>query len=312
MGMAGRRIESQYEREGMAADVAELGPDTVHYWHGGGESGNERETEDGSGRDVDAHPVLLVQGFGASAKWQWVLQVESFAATRRVIMPDLLWFGESRSTDADYSLGHQVRAMVALLDRLGEGRVDVVGISYGGLVAYELASAFPERVRRLVIVDSPGRAYTRADYRALCDRFEVDDFADVLLPADADGMRRLLAVGVEQEVHAPGFLLRQAREELFIEQADQKRAMIEALLRDLEELRSRPDPRARDTLLVWGRDDPIFPLELGERLAQRLGPGVRLEVIDHARHTPNFEWPHRFDALILQFLDMPCSCDPRT
>ena len=295
VSLAGHQLGHYYEREGLSAAVAELGPDTVHYWHGGAEG----------------RPVLLIQGFGASAKWQWALQVEAFAESRRVIMPDLLWFGESTSADSDYSLAHQVRALVALLDALGEERVDVVGISYGGLVAYELASAFPERVRRLVVVDSPGRAYTHRDYRALCDRFGVEHFADVLLPADNDGMRRLLEAGMKQEVWAPPFVLRQAREDLFLENAPQKRAMVDALLRDLEELRHRPDPRARDTLLVWGRGDPIFPLELGHRLARRLGPGVRLEVLDHARHTPNFEWPDSFDALVLQFLDMPCSCETR-
>lgn len=296
VGMADRQIGNQYEREGLRAEAAELGADTVHYWAGGARAGDQRA-------------LLLIQGFGASAQWQWVLQVDSFSESRRVIMPDLLWFGESTSTEADYSLGHQVRAMVALLDRLGEGRVDVVGISYGGLVAYELASAHPDRVGRLVIVDSPGRAYTHDDYRALCDRFAVDHFADVLLPEDTEGMRTLLDVGVEMEVYAPAFLLRQARRELFTDHADEKRAMVDALLRDLEELRAKPDPRARDTLLIWGRDDPIFPLELGQRLKQRLGPGARLEIIEHARHTPNFEWPNRFDALVLQFLDMPCSCD---
>lgn len=294
--MAGTQIENAYEREGLSEAVAELGPDTVHYWAGGATEGSRRA-------------VLLIQGFGASAKWQWVLQVESFSESRRVIMPDLLWFGESTSTEADYSLGHQVEAMVGLLDELGEGRVDVVGISYGGLVAYELASAHPDRVGRLVIVDSPGRAYTHEDYRRLCERFGVEHFAEVLLPDDTEGMRRLVDVGVEREVYAPAFLLRQARRELFSDHAEEKRAMVDALLRDMEELRARPDPRARDTLLVWGRDDPIFPLSLGRRLKERLGPGARLEVIDHARHTPNFEWPNRFDALVLQFLDMPCSCD---
>jgi len=296
--MAGRQIGNQYEQHGLTAAAAELGPDTVHFWAGGQREGERRA-------------LLLIQGFGASAKWQWVLQVDAFSESRRVIMPDLLWFGESASTEADYSLGHQVRAMVGLLDELGESRVDVVGISYGGLVAYELAGAHPDRVGKVVIVDSPGRAYTHEDYRALCERFSVDHFAEVLLPEDTEGMRLLLDVGVEMEVYAPAFLLRQARRELFTDHAAEKRAMVDALLRDLEELRGRPDPRARDTLLIWGRDDPIFPLELGHRLKARLGPGARLEVIDHARHTPNFEWPMRFDALILQFLDMPCSCDGR-
>ena len=295
VGVAGSQIDGHFQELGIGSGVVNVGPDRIHYWAGG----------------QNRRPVLLIQGFGASAKWQWPLQAESFAETRRVIMPDLLWFGQSTSSDADHSLDHQVRAMIGLLDALGEERVDVVGISYGGLVAYHLASTHPERVRRLVMVDSPGRAYTREDYDALCERYGVEHFAEVLLPEDDEGMERLFEAGIARDVWAPDALLGQVRRELFVENAADKRAMVDALLRDMAELRRGPDPRARDTLLVWGRDDPIFPLELAHRLLRRLGPGARLEVIAPARHTPNLEWPERFDAIVLQFLDMPCSCEDR-
>ena len=291
--IAQRQLERQYRAEGLEAEMLIAGNDRVHYWVGGRGS----------------RPVLLLHGFGASAVWQWALQVESFAAEHRLIIPDLLWFGESSSTTADYSLDHQVAAVVALLDYLGEQRVDVVGISYGGLVAYELASAHPDRVRRLALVDSPGRSYGRADYEALCRRFGVEHFAEVLLPQDTEAMRRLVHLGVEGDPHAPGFVLRQARRELFVANAEQKRGMLDALLRDLPDPARRPDPRARDTLLVWGSHDPVFPLPLAHRLKEHLGPGARLEVIEHARHTPNLEWPERFDALVLQHLSLPCSCE---
>ena len=56
------------------------------------------------------------------------------------------------------------RRTVARLDRRGVAQaVDIVGISYGGLVATELAAQHPKRVRRLVLVDSPGRCYARSD-----------------------------------------------------------------------------------------------------------------------------------------------------
>lgn len=75
-----------------------------------------------------------------------------------VTVPDLLWFRGSSSSDRDFSLEHQVRTLVALLDEQDERQVDLVGIFYGSLAAYELAARHLERVRRLVIVDSPGCA----------------------------------------------------------------------------------------------------------------------------------------------------------
>ncbi len=112
--------------------------------------------------DGKHRPVLLVHGFGASGLWQWTEQATSLAQDRTVLMPDLPWFGESKSSRADCSIDAQASAVVALLDALKLGPVDVVGISYGGVVACELACTRPEQVGRLVMIDSPGREYAVA------------------------------------------------------------------------------------------------------------------------------------------------------
>ena len=59
-------------------------------------------------------------------------------------MADLLWFGDSTSTDRTFGLDHQVEALAALLRHLGIEDARVVGTSYGGFVAWDLAHAHPE------------------------------------------------------------------------------------------------------------------------------------------------------------------------
>ncbi len=161
-------IERTLRDAGMAPADVRLGADTVHYWSGG-----------------HGPTVLLVHGFGASASWLWYPQVEDLTRDHRVLLPDLLWFGDSRSDQRDFSLDHQVKMVEALLDRLGEREVDVVGVSYGGLVAHELASNRVEGMRSLVLVDTPGRVYTHEDYRSVCRRFHVSALTEVLVPHDS-------------------------------------------------------------------------------------------------------------------------------
>jgi pimeloyl-ACP methyl ester carboxylesterase len=229
--------------------------------------------------------------------------VEAFAGARRVVVPDLLWFGGSSSTERDYSLEHQVRTLAALLDALGERQVDVVGISYGGFAAYELAARHPERVRRLVLVDSPGCAYTRADYDALLQRFGVARPADLFLPADEAGVARLLDLAYADPPWAPSFARRQALAELYSRWREEKEHLLEALVQSMAVRADCSVAPRLPTLIVWGRGDEVFPLALGQRLAASLGPTARLVVIDRARHAPNLEHPRQFNELLRDFLD---------
>jgi pimeloyl-ACP methyl ester carboxylesterase len=60
--------------------------------------------------------------------------------------------------------------------------------------------------------------------------------------------------------------------------------------------------RRHETLLVWGEHDPVFPQEIGERLADYLGQSAKLHVIKAVAHCPNLEKPKAWNKLVLEFL----------
>jgi len=283
IGIKQRSIERTMRGAGLVAADVKLGADSVHYWAGG-----------------HGPTVLLVHGFGASGMWLWYPQVEDLARDHRVIVPDLLWFGESASTDRDFGIDHQVHAVEALLDKLGEGAVDVVGVSYGGLVAHELASERVAQVRHMVIVDSPARAYTREDYGSLCRRFHVDDVAKVLVPHDGAGVEQLLELAYFDPPWIPDFALDQTLLSLYAQNRDERALLLSTVIRDMDILKARPVTRRGPALVIWGRQDPVFPLEIGQRLATSLGAPIR--IIDSARHAPNLEHPEAFNRHLRAFL----------
>jgi pimeloyl-ACP methyl ester carboxylesterase len=276
-------IERTMREAGLAATDVKLGPDSVHYWSGG-----------------KGPTVLLVHGFGASGMWLWYPQVEDLARDHRVIVPDLLWFGESRSDERDFSLDHQVHAVEALLDRLGDREADVVGVSYGGLVAHELASDRAASVRHLVMVDTPGRVYTREDYALLCRRLRVDALAKVLVPRQPEGVETLLGLAYFDPPWVPGFALQQTLDTLYASYRDERAALLDALLGDMDRVKARPITLRARPMVIWGRYDPVFPLEVGERLSADLHAPMR--VIDKARHAPNLEHPDEFNRILRGFL----------
>jgi pimeloyl-ACP methyl ester carboxylesterase len=277
------RIEGKLRDAGMASADVRLGADTVHYWSGG-----------------HGPTVLLVHGFGASATWLWYPQVQDLAKDHHVILPDLLWFGDSKSDDHDFSLDHQVKMVEALLDKLGERQVDVVGVSYGGLVVHELASSRVKEVRSVVIVDSPARVYTLDDYRGACKRFGVTDFTQVLVPVNTAGIETVLGLAYYDPPWLPGFALDQTLNTLYGTFRDEHRSILETLLRNMAQVESRPVTLRARPLIVWGREDPVFPIAIGERLAYTLK--APLQVLEKARHAPNLEHPEEFNRILRSFL----------
>ncbi len=267
-----RQLNRKLERRGLRSETALLGDANVHYWEGG-----------------EGPPVVLLHGFGASAIWQWHEQVGPLARNHRVIVPDLLWFGSSWSKRRDFSIDHQLEIVVALLDHLGVEQADFVGISYGGIVAHELAALHPDRVRRLAILDSPGRAYTADDHTAMLERFAVSDVGELLVPGKPEDIEVLLELGYYKPPKTPRWVHGQVLEVMYSDFREEKSLLLSSLLEQLDELDGRPGQVTHETLLIWGEDDPVFPVEIGKRLEAEMQGRATLRVIERARHAPNLE-----------------------
>lgn len=96
-------------------------------------------------------PVVLIHGVGADlASWNDV--VPRLAASRRVLRMDLRGHGESPPIVAPFSLEGFSEDIVALLDREGIARADIVGFSLGGLIAQQIALDHPGRVAKLALL----------------------------------------------------------------------------------------------------------------------------------------------------------------
>ncbi|NCG17653.1 MAG: alpha/beta fold hydrolase, partial [Rhodobacterales bacterium] len=206
------------------------------------------------------------------------------------------------SASGDRSLFFQAEIVSSVAEHAGMPRFDLCGMSYGGLVAFTLASRYPERVRRLVMVDSPGPVYTEADNQQILSRYRVNSVADVVIPKDPAGVRTLLELAWERPPPTPEFILRETWERVFTDQVVEKRGLLDWLDVRRRQPGINPDLSLEQrTLLVWGANDPLFPLGVGERLNAAL-PNASLFVIDKARHAPNLEHPGRFNRAVSDFL----------
>ena len=142
----------------------------------------------------DTGPVLAIHGVSSNRRlWNW-LRAE--APELSLIAPDLRGRGGSVEVGGPSSVARHAEDLVAVLDALGLDRVTVCGMSMGGFVAVALATAHPDRVRDVVLVDGgfPMAVHegltedgVRAAFTAQASRVgrvfaSVDEYAEFALP----------------------------------------------------------------------------------------------------------------------------------
>jgi 3-oxoadipate enol-lactonase len=244
-------------------------------------------------------PVVLVHA-GICDSGMWDPQWASFPAVHRTVRYDLRGFGRSPLRPGPFC---HARDLLALLDRLGLERASLVGASYGGQVALELAVARPERVDRLVLVDArlplddwsdQLRAFA-AEEEAALERGDVDAAVEANLRMWVDGPQRPPGAAdpaVRERVR--GMQRRAFELQLPVWEQAQEEELVPDLAQRFPEVRA-------PSLVLAGELDVADFRRIAERLAREV-PDARHAVVAGAAHLPSLERPAEFDELVLDFL----------
>lgn len=113
-------------------------------------------------------PVLFIHGLGSSAD-DWEMQAPFFSKQFRTIAFDLRGHGQSQKPKGPYSMSLFAKDAAELIKSLRVDSVHTVGISLGGMIAFQLAVDSPELVKSLVIVNSSPEAVVRT----MADRWNM-------------------------------------------------------------------------------------------------------------------------------------------
>ena len=235
-------------------------------------------------------PLLVIHGELGVPGW-----LESFAQLAEhhdVIVPSLPGYG--RSTRPDWIMGvHDLAAWVTWFARDIDLRtpVNVIGCSLGGWVAAEIATVAPQFFNKMVLVGAMGI------------KPEQGEIFDYFLESGLTGLRRAF--------HRPeqsSAFMRYWGNEWTPEETDlveQHREMTcriawKPYMHSLT-LRHLLPGVSTPTLLLWGGEDAITPINSGE-IYQRAIPRSRLVVIENCGHMPEMEKPTEFAGLIENFL----------
>lgn len=247
-------------------------------------------------RDVDlevvrrgaGQPIVFLHGFHAPDPDSRFLERLSRKAT--VIAPSHPGFGASTRPDDFETVYDLVHLYREFLEQLPDGGVTLVGASFGGWLAAEIAASCPHRLDRLVLVDALGLK--------LGDR-ETPDILDVF-NTHPDTVRRLSWHDPQRS--APDF--DRLSDEALARHARDRDALC---LYGWEPYMYNPRLKrwlgriATPTLVLWGDSDNVVKPAYGRAYASLI-PGARFGLIEGAGHHPELERPEALADRILEFL----------
>ena len=98
--------------------------------------------------------VVLIHGFGDTGD-MWAPLAAALAQDHRVVVPDLRGMGLSSKPEGGYDKRTQAADVRAVLDKLGIDKADIVGHDIGTMVAYAYAVRYPDKTRKLIVMDAP-------------------------------------------------------------------------------------------------------------------------------------------------------------
>ena len=246
-------------------------------------------------------PLVLLHGIPSSS-YLWRDVIEPLSATFEVLAPDLLGFGDSdKRMDVDLSIAAQARYVVAFMETIGVHQAAVAGHDIGGGVAQLLAVDEPQRVARLILIDS-----------IVDNNWPIPDIARLKEPAWDQIMvnidlRRGLRKGLEAGVVTPGRVTDEMVDEWTrpFQDLGGRRAYLRAARalnnRDLTSRAKHIDEIETPTLILWGANDAYLEPRWAETLHQRLRAST-VEIVDPGGHFLPLDRPDAVVEAITRFL----------
>jgi 3-oxoadipate enol-lactonase len=226
----------------------------------------------------DGPPLLFISGTGGDLRVKPNVFDGPFPKTFDVLAYDQRGLGRSEKPDRDYSMADYADDAAALMDSLGWETARVIGVSFGGMVAQEVALRHPERVERLVLgCTSPGGAGGASYPFHEIQHLGGEERARLLMPV-SDTRRDAAWAAANPDTYAQFVAMGSANP--FAGEPGREmgaRRQLEARARH-DTWDRLPDIRC-PTLIAAGRYDGIALPATQERMASRI-PGAHLQFFE--------------------------------
>ena len=248
--------------------------------------------------------LLLLHGMGANARVNWYKQIKPLSKNFNLILPDLIYFGESSSSSQIVSVEFQVQHIHEAISKLGiTEKINIMGFSYGGLTAAVFNQLFHSKVNKLIIVDGPVKYYSNQMADSMAHSIGVENINRLIVPTtiqEFDCMRKAvmssdirLSKNMKQKILTYKFLP-------FKEIRDKQMSYLISHESTYQNYNYNLDKT--ETLLIWGEKDGVIPSSVGVKLNQAFPNTTKLIIYSDAKHDAHFSKSKQLNQDVLYFL----------
>jgi pimeloyl-ACP methyl ester carboxylesterase len=238
-------------------------------------------------------PLVLLHGFLCDSRC-WRPQLVDLLDSFRVLAWDAPGAGSSSDPPDPFTTTDWAQCLAGFLDVLGIERAQVLGLSWGGILAQEFYRLYPDRVLTLILCD------TYAGWKGSLPRSACN--------------KRLERCFLESSLPPKEFVARWVPEFFTDAASHDLKEEMSAVVSEFHPLgfrlmaKSSADTDTSDllpnigvpTLLVWGADDQRSPMNIAEQFRDAI-PNAELAIITSAGHVSNMEQPGEFNAQVRRF-----------
>ncbi len=248
--------------------------------------------------------LLLLHGMGANARTNWSNQLESLSKHFNLILPDLIYFGESTSDSKNYSVDFQVEQIREAILKIGiTQQLNVMGFSYGGLTAAMYNQLHHNEVIKLIIIDGPVKFYSAQLADSLAQVVGVNFIKNLIVPStitEFDGMKKAV---MSRGFPATKRLKRKLLTYFFLP-TKQIRDQQMTYLFEHQATYQNYDYHLdiTPTLLIWGEKDGAIPVSVGQKLHQAFPNTTQLIIYPKAKHDAHFREYKKLNKAVIAFL----------
>ena len=253
----------------------------------------------------DKPTLLLLHGMGANARTNWSSQIKTLSKSFNLILPDLIYFGESTSNSQNYSVEFQVEQIHEAVLKLGfTQKINVMGFSYGGLTAAMYNQLYLQDVQKLIIVDGPVKFFSAQMADSVANSLGINGLYNVISPITIDGFNALSKAAMLKTFPLTKKIKRKIINYYFIPNKEIRDKQMIYLIDNSAHYQSLNYNLAEtQTLLIWGSKDGVIPLRVGLEINKSFPNTTKLVLFPKAKHDAHFREAKKFNKTITAFIN---------
>jgi pimeloyl-ACP methyl ester carboxylesterase len=260
--------------------------------------------------------VLFIHGQAGAIDY-WYKNVLTLAQHHRVYALDWVGSGKSDKPQTTYAIDDISQFIIHFMDAVGLSHASLIAGSVGGAIALKIALEFPERVNKLVLIGIGGLGKEVAFPARLTSLPGIGELLNHPSPRAAKFM-------MQQCVYDPAPYLKD-REFMDLVLRNMSSDILQFQMRTfrtmgnsfgiksnfLKTVRDRLSEIQSPTLIMWGKQDRVFPVSHAEVAVNGI-PNAKLQLFDQCGHLPYLEYADKFNRSVLEFLTTETASNRRS